>query len=151
MAVRRRYDIPAIVVVVLAIAVYASLRSEFRLRETMPREFFDASTLSPKKRAVEESIARVYWKCAVTEIQWKYGYAHRLPDEVPAEFSIVTNHGHSGDPAERLFYWQKLRSIWTVASVWEKHYEWNTISLTNSLRSAGAWLEQRMRAIIGYS
>ena len=135
MDVRRRYDIPVIVALVLTIAIYASFRSEFRLREKMPVEFFDAS----------------YWRCAVTEIQWKYGYAHRLPEEVPAEFSVTTNHGHGGDPAVRLYYWQKLRGIWAVASVWEKHYEWNTISLTNSLRAAGAWLEQRMRAILGYS
>jgi len=151
MAVRRRYDIPAIISVVLAIAIYASFRSEFRLREKMPVEFFDASGVSPKKRAAEESIAKAYWKCAVTQIQWKYGYAHRLPEEVPAEFSIATNHSDGGGPAVRLYYWQKLRGIWTVASVWEKHYEWNTISLTNSLRSAGAWLEHRMRAIVGYS
>jgi hypothetical protein len=151
MDVRRRYDIPVIVALVLAIAIYASFRSEFRLREKMPVEFFDASGIPPKKRVVEESIAKAYWRCAVTQIQWKYGYAHRLPEEVPAEFSITTNHGHGGDPAVRLYYWQKLRGIWTVASVWEKHYEWNTISLTNSLRSAGAWLEQRMRAILGYS
>jgi hypothetical protein len=151
MAVRRRYDIPAIIAVVLAIVVYASFRSEYRLRERMPVEFFDASTVAPKKRAAEESIAKAYWKCAVTEVQWKYGYAHRLPEQVPAEFSISNGNGRGGDPAVRLFYWQRLRSIWIVSSVWEKQYEWNRISLTNSFRSAGAWLEQHMRAIVGYS
>jgi hypothetical protein len=33
--------------------------------------------------------------------------------------------------------------------VWQQHYEWNTISLTNSLQSAGQWLEDHMRRIVG--
>src|SRR5262249_41408855 len=151
MAVFRRYDIPVIVAVVLGIMAYASFRSEFRLRPGMPVEFFDPSTVAPARRAAEEKIARAYWKCAVTQIQWKYGYAHRLPEEPPAEFSVTAAEvGHAAlDSAECVRYWQKLRAAWGISAMWEEQYEWNTISLRDSLRSAGEWLELHMRRIIG--
>ena len=153
MAVFRRYDVLAIVAVVLGIAAYASVRSEFRLRPGMPVEFFDPSTVAPARRAAEEKIARAYWKCAVTQIQWRYGYAHRLPEEPPVEFSVMTAEVGSAahDPAARARYWQRLRAAWGVSALWEAQYEWNTISLRDSLRSAGEWLELHMRRIIGYS
>jgi hypothetical protein len=153
MADQRRYDIWAILVTVLSIAAYASFRTEFRLREKMPVEFFDAMRVQPNKRAAEERIAKAYWQCAVKQIQWKYGYAHRLPQEAPAEFSLAAVQAGSGveDPGARARYWEKLRAIWTVSSVWEKQYELNRISFSDSLRSGGAWLERHMRAIIGYS
>lgn len=151
MAVQRRYDIIAIVVVVILIALYASIRSEFRLREAMPVEFFDASRVPAEKRAAEEKIAEAYWKCAVAQIQWQYGYAHRLPDEPPAEFSVTPAVAGSAaqDSAVRARYWQKLRAVWGVSAVWHEQYEWNIISLTESLRSAGQWLETHMRRIVG--
>jgi len=150
MAVHRKYDIAAILLVVLCILVYASFRPEFRLRPEMPAEFFDGSTFPAAKRASEEKIARAYWRCAVSEVQWKYGYAQRLPDDPPPEFSIhvaeVLNN-----PLSRGRYWQKLRQVWGVSATWQEHYEWNTISLRDSFRSAGQWLEEQMRRIIGYS
>jgi hypothetical protein len=153
MAVHRRYDIWAILVIVLAIVAYASFRTEFRLRASVPVEFFDPSGLTPKKRAAEEVIAKAYWECAITQIQWKYGYAHRLPDDPPPEFSVTTMQAGSAadDTTVRNHYWQRLRATWVVSSAWEEHYDWNTISLSNALRSAGAWLEGHMRAILGYS
>ena len=72
MAVHRKHDIMAIVALVLCIVAYASFRSEFRLRAQMPAEFFDASRVPANKRISEEKIARAYWKCAVTQVQWKY-------------------------------------------------------------------------------
>ena len=78
MAVHRKYDIAAIVVVVLCILAYASFQPKFRLRTEMPVEFFDASRLAPAKRVSEERIAKAYWKCAVSEVQWKYGYDERV-------------------------------------------------------------------------
>jgi hypothetical protein len=153
MAVQRRYDIIAIVVVVILIALYASIRSEFRLREAMPVEFFDASRVPAEKRAAEQKVAEAYWKCAVTQIQWRYGYAHRLPEEPPAEFSVTAAEAGSAaqDSAARARYWQKLRGVWGVSTVWHQQYEWNTISLTQSLQSAGQWLESHMRRIVGNS
>jgi hypothetical protein len=151
MAVHRRYDIMAIVALVIIVALYASIRSEFRLRSTMPVEFFDASRVPAEKRAAETKIAEAYWKCAVTQIQWQYGYAHRLPDEPPAEFSVTAAAAGSAaqDSAVRARYWQKLRAVWGVSTVWHEQYEWNTISLTESMRSAGQWLESHMRRFVG--
>ncbi len=153
MAVHRRYDIIAIVIAVICIAGYASFRSEFRLRRDMPREFFDGTTVRAQVRAPEERVAKAYWNRAVMEVQWKYGYAHRLPEEPPAEFAVTEEEAGSAayDPALRAHYWQRLRQVWTVSSVWQEKFEWNTISLRQSLQSAGAWLELQMRRIIGYS
>jgi hypothetical protein len=151
MAVQRRYDIIAIVVFVILVGLYASIRSEFRLRSTMPVEFFDASRVPAEKRTAEARIAEAYWKCAVTQIQWQYGYAHRLPDEPPAGFSVTAAEAGSAaqDSAVRARYWQKLRAVWSISTVWHQQYEWNTISLTQSLQSAGQWLETHMRRIVG--
>lgn len=153
MAVHRRYDIAAVIVVVLGVTAYASFRKEYRLRPEMPVEFFDASSIPPRKRATEKAIANAYWQCALNQIQWKYGYAHRLPEEPPGEFSIalVQAGGPAENAAVRAHYWQKLRTTWGITSAWKEQYEWNTISFRDSLRSAGQWLEMRMRRIVGYS
>lgn len=151
MAVNRKYDILAIVVLVLGIVAYASFRSEYRLPEKMPREFFDPASVPAKKRATEEAIAKAYWDCAVKQIQWQYGYAHRLPEQAPPDFAMSRKLMGADDPVVRDHYWRKLRAAWTVSSVWEEEYELNRISFSDSLRSAGAWLERHMRAIIGYS
>jgi hypothetical protein len=147
----RRHDLTFIVVIVLCVVAYASFRTEFRLRENMPVEFFDPSRVPAGHRASEEKIARAYWKAAVTQVQWVYGYAHRLPDEPPDEF-VVTN-GEAGpaahDPAVRARYWQKLRDVWGISAVWHEKYEWNTIVLRQSFQSAGQWLESMMRRITG--
>jgi hypothetical protein len=150
MAVHRKYDIAAIVVVVLCILAYASFRPKFRLRPEMPVEFFDASRLAPARRVSEERIANAYWKCAVSEVQWKYGYAQRLPDDPPAEFSVKALDAVD-NAAARVRYWKKLRELWGVTAIWQKQYEWNTISLRDSLQSAGKWLEEQMRRITGYA
>jgi hypothetical protein len=153
MAAQRRYDIIAIFALVICVAGYASIRSEFRLRSTMPAEFFDASRVAAEKRVAEKKIAEAYWKCAVTQIQWRYGYAHRLPSEPPPEFLVTTAEAGSAanDSALRARYWQTLHKVWGVSAVWHEQYEWNTISLTESLQSAGQWLERHMRRIVGYS
>jgi hypothetical protein len=152
MSVHRRYDVWALIAIVAAITAYASFSVEFRLRSTMPREFFDPSTVPSKQRATESALAKAYWQCAVTQIQWKYGYAHRLPDEPVAEFVIASGPFTKTDAANsRLLYWQRLRQTYELSSSWERRYEWNTISLRASLQSAGAWLEKHMRNIIGYS
>jgi hypothetical protein len=151
MAVHRKHEVLLIVAGVLCIAAYASFRTEFRLHSAMPVEFFDASRVPVQRRAAEEKIAKAYWKCAVTQIQWKYGYAHRLPEQAPQEFYVTTTEAGSAadDSALRARYWQKLRDVWGISTVWHEQYEWNTISLTESLRSAGQWLEFHMRRIVG--
>ncbi len=153
MAVHRKHDIVGIVVVVLCVLAYASFRSEFRLRAQMPASFFDASYVRKDRQAAEEKAARAYWKCAVAQIQWKYGYAHRLPDEPPEEFAVTVEEAGAAahDAALRSHYWIRLRAIWNASGIWQEKYEWSPISLKESLQSAGQWLERHMRSIIGYS
>jgi hypothetical protein len=151
MAEGRRHDIIYIVLLAIAIAAYASVQTEFRLRSQMPAEFFDASRAPAAKRAAEEKIASAFWKCAVNQVQWKYGYAHRLPEEPVPEFVVTPEQVGSAahDQALRVHYWQKLRDVWGISTVWHKEYEWNPSTLQNSLQSAGQWLELHMRRIIG--
>src|SRR5512142_3307817 len=85
---RRKHDVAAVILLVLVLLAIASFRSEFRLPPTMPSEFFDAKRVANEKRGSEERIARAYWNCAVTQVQWKYGYAHRLPEQPPQEFTL---------------------------------------------------------------
>ncbi len=151
MAVRRKHDILVIVVLVLAVIAWGSIRSEFRLRPDMPIEFFDGSGLPSAKRASERRIAEAYWDCAVKQVQWKYGYAHRLPDEPAPEFSVsATEVGPAAkDEAIRRHYWQKLRETWNVSSAWKTQYEWSTNSFRQALRAAGEWWGQLTRNVMG--
>ncbi len=152
MAVHRRYDILAIMAGVVGLLAYASFESEFRLRPEMPVEFFDASRMPQPKRAAEEQIARAYWKCAVNEVQWRYGYARRLPDDPPPEFAVAAAElAPAADPVTRARYWRRLREVWGISSIWNEHYEFNTLAIRNSLQSAGDSLERLMRRITGYS
>jgi len=152
MAVRRRYDILVIVLLVLAVIAYGAIRSEFRLRPDMPIEFFDGSGLPPAKRASEQKIAEAYWNCAVKQVQWKYGYAHRLPDEPVPEFSISASEVGpvASDEAVRRNYWQKLRATWNVSGAWTTQYEWSSNSFRQALRSAGDWWGQLTRNVMGH-
>ena len=151
MAVRRKHDILIIVVLVLAIIAYGAIRSEFRLRPDMPIEFFDGSGLAPPKRASERKIAEAYWKCAVKQVQWKYGYAHRLPDEPAPEFSVSASKVGpvANDQAIRRYYWQKLGSTWNVSGAWTTQYEWSSNSFRQALRSAGDWWGHLTRNVMG--
>jgi hypothetical protein len=151
MAVRRKHDILIIVVFVLAVIAYGAIRSEFRLRPDMPIEFFDGSGLPLAKRASERKIAEAYWNCAVKQVQWKYGYAHRLPDEPAPEFSVSASEvGQvANDQAIRRYYWQKLGSTWNVSGAWTTQYEWSSNSFRQALRSAGDWWGQLTRNVMG--
>ena len=147
MAVRRKYDIAIIVTLVLAAIAYGASRTEYRLQPEMPVEFFDGTHLPPAKRAVEMKIAKAYWNCAVKQVQWKYGYASRLPDDPPPEFSVSVNEVGpvAKDETVRRHYWQKLHSTWTVSAAWNNQLEWSSISFRQSLRSAGEWWKQVTR------
>jgi len=82
MLVNRKYDKATILIIAAGLLAYASFQPKFRLRTALPREFIDESSSWPaEKRVSEEKVARAYWNCAVTQIQWKYGYGHRLPQD----------------------------------------------------------------------
>jgi len=151
MAIRRKYDIVIIVALVLAGLAYASFTSEFRLKSEMPAEFFDASRLPQVKRAPEEKIAKAYWNCAVKQVQWKYGYASRLPDDPPPEFGLSSSDvgAVAKDEVIRRRYWQQLRATWYVSNAWTREYVWSSASFRQSLRTAGQWWGQLTRNFFG--
>ena len=151
MAEGRRHEIIYIALIAVAVAAYASIHSEYRLRSEMPAEFLDVSHVPAGKQAVEEKVARAYWNCAVMQVQWKYGYARRLPEEPPEEFVVTADQAGvlANDQAVRARYWRKLRDVWGISVVWHKEYEWNMDTLRNSFQSAGWWLEVHMRRIVG--
>jgi hypothetical protein len=148
--VRRKHDILAIIVLALIVVSVASFRSEFRLRPQMPAVFFDRTQILPERRASEERIARAYWNCAVEQVQWKYGYAHRLPDEPPAEFSLSSAMGPiANDAAIRHRYWQKLRAAWSVSSAWNNQWEFSFVAFRQSMRTGGDWWKELVRSVVG--
>ena len=146
MFIRRGYDKVLIPVLAAGLFAYASIRPTFRLRTEMPPEFADAPSSGPaQKRASEERIARAYWDCVVTQIQWNYGYAYHLPQEPPPEFILIGRQDlgtAATDPATRARYWRKLQGVWYLPSTWTKGYEWDLYWLTNWVRSSGEWLHQ---------
>ncbi|SRR6266403_2915029 len=150
MALRRKHDVIIIAAIVLAAIAYGASRSEFRLQADMPVEFFDGSRLVPAKRVSEEKIAQAYWNSAVKQVQWKYGYASRLPNDPPPEFSVsVSEVGPvAKDDGVRRHYWEQLRSVWSLSSAWKTQYEWSSISFQQSLRSAGEWWGQLTRNML---
>ena len=139
MAIRRKYDIVIIVALMLAGLAFACFRPEFRLQANMPLEFFDRTQFPAAKRASEEKIAEAYWKCSVNQVQWKYGYASRLPDAPPPEFGLSAEEVGpvAKDDAIRRHYWAQLRATWNVSSAWKTEYAWSSVSFRQSLRSAG--------------
>jgi len=151
LATRGKHDIAFIVAIVLCALIFASLRTEFRLKSDMPVLFFDPSHLPPAKRAAEETIARAYWNCAVNEIQWRYAYGSRLPEEPPREFVISVQQAGAAarDDAMRHLAWQSLRQVWNDSDVWNTHYELSFVSLRTAFHSAGDWWENTFRHIIG--
>jgi len=113
--------------VVLGLIGYVSYRPKFRLRVDMPPAFVDASSALPAaKRVPEERIARAYWDCAVTEIQWKYSRAY-LPPHPPPEFTVASEDSVAiaTGPGSQARYWDKLQEVWYLPGTWTESYEWD--------------------------
>ena len=149
--VRRKFDIPAIVGLVLLLVSIASFRSEFRLQAEMPVEFFDGKHMESKRRASEERVARAYWNCAVEQVQWKYGYAHRLPDDPPGEFALSAALWGpiANDEVVRRYYWRKLQATWIVTNMWKSQWSLSFVAFRESLRTGGDWWKELVRSIVG--
>jgi hypothetical protein len=142
MLVNRKFDALAVSLLLVLIG-YVLLQPAYRLKVDPPPEFLrDAHVLSLPKRAAEEKIARAYWKCVVTNIQWQYGYGHRLPASPPVEFAISSQEFGSAanDFETRSRYWRKVQRIWYVPGVWRKGYDGNFRPMRNWLQAAGDWL-----------
>src|SRR5437868_2294947 len=152
MLVNRKYDRAAVVIILLALLAYAAVQPKFTLRSDMPAEFVDETSAMPvKKRVLEEKTAKAYWNCAVTQMQWTYGYGHRLPEDPPSEFVInVPELGPAAnDPGTRDRYWRRLQRVWYVPTSWKKSSGLDVNAMTASLQSAGQWLESQVRSITG--
>ena len=142
MFLRRKLDKLVVPMLAAGIFVYASYRPRLRLRVDMPSEYVDRSPQHGPK-AAEENLARGYWKCAVTQIQWKYGYGHRLPSDAPSVFTPAeAGINSTEDPMIRAQYWRKLQQAWYVPSNWSRDYEWDFSWLTSWITAAGEWLSE---------
>ncbi len=147
MFLRRKLDKLVIPVLAAGIFVYASYRPRFRLRAEMPPEYMELSSQHGSKVA-QENLARAYWKCAVTEIQWKYGYGHRLPADPPTDFTPALGGNRStADSATRDRYWHRLQQAWYVPSNRTKAYEWDFSWLTGWITAAGDWLSEHFPSL----
>ena len=119
------------IIVLLAVGLFvaASYSPIYRLRTIMPPQFVDAPSSWPaEKQASEAKIAKAYWDCAASQVQWRYGYGYRLPQNPPDDFSVASQNlgATSDDPATRARYWQKLQKAWYVPDNWTKSYQWDT-------------------------
>jgi hypothetical protein len=148
---RRKYDVVAVMMLVLVVLAIASFRSEFRLHSAMPPEFFDAKRVASDERGSEERIARSYWNCAVTQVQWKYGYAHRLPEQPPQEFTLSQTELGSiaHDEESRRYYWHQLRMVWGVSGVWQNHWEFSFVAFRRSLQTGSDWWKELVGSVVG--
>ncbi len=145
MLVNRKFD-AFVVVLVVGFIGFVALRPQYRLRADAPPEFLRyAESQSPQRRAGEEKIARAFWKCAVTDIQWRYGYGYGLPPSPPPEFAIArAEFGPAGaDAAVRARYWENLQEVWYMRRVWNKEYGFQFRSFQEAFESAGNWLQEQ--------
>jgi hypothetical protein len=121
----------------VGLIVESSFNPVYRLRPTMPPGFVSASSSwPPEKRAEEARIGQAYWDCAVNQIQWRYGYGYRLPQDPPRDFVVTPDLGaDSGDSATRTRYWLKLQRVWYVPDNWNKSYQWDPRWVTDWMDS----------------
>ena len=142
------------IALVLGILVYGSFQPTMRLKPEMPKGFMDdVSSWPPQKRAQEERIARAYWRCALNNVQWNYGYGHHLPDDPPPEFLVTAKDvgTAAADTGSRARYWRNLERVWYLPTTWEKTHGFDLNSMSQSLQAAGARLELFLRRMTGAS
>ncbi len=122
---------PVFLFVLISMFVFLSVRPERQLRPAPPVDFFDENAeWNAKRRATEERLAVAYWESAVRQIQQKYEFRAKLPDDPPPEFNAEGSALPSGTPkndsSTRTRYWRKLRQVWGLPQAWEKSYGWST-------------------------
>ena len=144
----RKLDRLLILIVPAALFVYLSTRPHVRLRADMPPQFVDIpASAGPKQREAEERLAREYWSCALTVIQWKYTYGLRLPDSPPEQFQPSTQLAHGSEPisSSRVRYWHRLQGVWLQPSSWVTSQTWSTDWLTTSIAKTLNWFDSYFR------
>jgi general secretion pathway protein A len=122
---------PVFLFVLISIFIFLSVRPERQLRSAPPVAFFEESPeWNAKRRATEERLAMAYWGSAVRQIQQKYQFRTKLPDDPPPEFNAegvaLPSAALKDDSASRARYWRKLRQVWGLPQIWEKSYGWST-------------------------
>jgi hypothetical protein len=132
--------------VAAVLLIVISYRPTYRLRPTMPKEFFSATEPCGSKRPIDQKIACAYWDSAQMDIQWKYPHGHPLPADVPPEFSINTPAlgPLASAPATRELYWHRLQQVWNLPETWNEKYEWNLGWASDPLTSSGQWLKDHL-------
>lgn len=134
---KRRYGWWLLVIVV-GVFVFLSIRPVMRLREKPPAAFLAMpEKWSAERRAAEAPAALAYWECTRQVIQPKYAYGTPLPAAPPPEFNIQKAdlpRESSGKSTEmRNHYWAKLREVWALPQTWDKTYEWSTYWVAQGL------------------
>jgi hypothetical protein len=124
-----------------ALFVYLSTRPLMRLQADAPPQFLDANARS-RHRAGEERVARAYWNCAVTFVQWRHSYGSPLPQDPTDDFRIDarTYGADAASEASRLHYWNKLREAWLLPASWRQSREWSTAWIIDPATRAANWL-----------
>ena len=144
MFIKRKFDKILVVLVLAGIFIYVSIRPSFHLRADMPAGFVSSSAAVPRHDLdQEEKIAKAFWKCAVAQIQWKYGYGYRLPETAPPEFAVAAAELSSAAmPDTRDRYWRNLRELWYDPNTWVTEYKWDFGWANHPLHSAADWLQR---------
>jgi hypothetical protein len=140
-----------ILMVPAALFVYLSTRPHVRLRADMPPQFVDIpASAGPKQRETEERLARDYWNCALTVIQWKYTHVLQLPDSPPEQFWASTQLPPGSEPisSSRVRYWHRLQRVWLQPSSWVTSQTWSTDWLTKPIARTLNRFENYFRELI---
>jgi hypothetical protein len=151
MLYNRKIDRTLIVLVPVALFIYASTRPTVRLRADMPPQFADSPAIPGAKHLTdEERMARRYWDVAVSSVQWRFTYASPLPETPPEYFRVYGDPATgAAPPAEsRLRYWRRLQQIWLSPAAWKTTHEWNTRWLVDPIMQAGNWFDRTFKDFV---
>lgn len=144
----RKIDRFLLVLIPAALFVYLSTRPMMRLQADAPPEFLGPSAVARfNRRQAEDRVARAYWDCAVSLVQWEHTYGTPLPEYPPDDFRIdVKTYGSdAASQPTRLRYWNKLRETWLLPISWRQSREWSTAWLTEPVHKAVNWLGDTFR------
>lgn len=144
MAIKKHHLFVGVALAIAAAFTSVSMQPRYELRNELPEGF----VVHQGKRTATEAeirVARSYWDCAVTQIQYRYNYGYDLPQDPPAEFSLgVGREGEAPeDPAVRAKYWQEIRTVWFASDSWERKYGFDLTWLTKDVNEFTRWVQLR--------